>query len=125
MKKIEAVGVIVLLAMLGVVLPARAVVIEDVVKNHPLIAIVSSWSAPVETTPSGAIGNPASTSDGLGSLPAANRPAVSPDDVTVEIVPIHLPKLPPQVVFALYLIGAFVFYTLLVLIAQPGPAEYY
>jgi len=29
------------------------------------------------------------------------------------------------VAFALYLVGALVFYTLLVLIAQPGPAEYY
>lgn len=123
--KIGTVWVIALLATLSVVLPARAVVIEDVVKSHPLIALVNSWNASSETTPSSTLSSPGALSDEPGSLPAVMSPTVSPDDMTVEIVPIRLPKLPPQVVFALYLIGAFVFYTLLVLIAQPGPAEYY
>lgn len=124
-KTIGAVGGIMLFAVLGFVLPARAVVIEDVVKNHPLIAFLNSWSTPAEATPSGTFSQAGDISEGLGALSTATSPVVSPDDMTVEIVPIRLPKLPAQVVFALYLIGALVFYTLLVLIAQPGPAEYY
>ncbi|GIV21412.1 MAG: hypothetical protein KatS3mg023_3163 [Armatimonadota bacterium] len=123
-RAIGLVSVIVLLAVLGAVLPARAVVIEDVLKNHPLVALVNSWNTPAETNPSVTLSQAGDTSEGLNALPAANSPVVSPDDMTVEIVPIRLPKLPVQVVFALYLIGALVFYTLLVLIAQPGPAEY-
>ncbi len=123
-KKVGAVGVFVLFAVLGVVIPARAVVIEDIVKNHPLVTLLSSWNTPAETTPSGTLSN-AGTSAGVEGLPATNSPAVSRDNMTVEIVPIRLPRLPAQVAFALYLVGAVVFYTLLVLIAQPGPAEYY
>jgi len=124
-RTIGLVGVIVLFAALGVVLPARAVVIEDVLKNHPLIALVNSWNTPAETTPSVTLSQAGDTSEGLNALPAVNSPVVSPDDMTVEVVPIHLPKLPAQVAFALYLVGALVFYTLLVLVAQPSPAEYY
>jgi hypothetical protein len=124
-RTIGLVGVIVLFAALGVVLPARAVVIEDVLKNHPLIALVNSWNTPAETTPFVTLSQAGDTSEGLNALPAVNSPVVSPDDMTVEVVPIHLPKLPAQVAFALYLVGALVFYTLLVLVAQPSPAEYY
>ena len=124
-KKVGVVGVITLFAVLGVVLPARAVVIEDIVKNHPLVTWLSSWNSPAETAPSGTLSNAGDASAGLEGLPAANRSAVSRDNMTVEIVPIRLPTLPAHVAFALYLVGALVFYTMLVLIAQPGPSEYY
>lgn len=123
--KSGAVWAIVLLATLSVALPARAVVIEDVVKSHPLIALVNSWNTSAETTSPVNLGSASALSDAPSALPAATGAAVASDEMTVEIVPIRLPRLPSQVVFALYLIGAFVFYTLLVLIAQPGPAEYY
>ncbi|MCL6474289.1 MAG: hypothetical protein K6U75_04440 [Firmicutes bacterium] len=124
-KKVGAVGVIALFAVLGVVLPARAVVIEDIVKNHPIVAWLNGWNSSAGTAAPGSLSNVGDTSAEPQGLPAANSPAVSRDNMTVEIVPIRLPTLPAHVAFALYLVGALVFYTLLVLIAQPGPAEYY
>jgi hypothetical protein len=124
-KKVGAVGVILLFAMLGVVLPGRAAVIEDIVKNHPLFTLLNSWHTPAETIPSATLSNAEGAAVGVEGLSATHSPAVSPDNMTVEIVPIRLPTLPAHVAFALYLVGALIFYTLLVLIAQPGPAEYY
>lgn len=126
--KIGAIGAVVLLAALITAMPAHAIVIEDVVTHHPLVAFVSSWGSDSNQLRANA---PAPLKEDNSLLPpelhnltAANT-NVAPDNMTVEVVPIHLPKLPASVVFMLYLVGAMVFYTLLVLIAQPGPAEYY
>jgi hypothetical protein len=124
-QKVGVVGVLMLFAVLGVILPARAAVIEDIVKNHPIVALVNSWNSSAETTPSVTSSNAGGADVGVEGLSATNSPAISPDNMTVEIVPVRLPTLPAHVAFALYLVGALVFYTLLVLIAQPGPAEYY
>ena len=124
-QKVGVVGVLILFAVLGVILPARAAVIEDIVKNHPIVALVNSWNSSAETTPSVTPSNAGGADVGVEGLSATNSPAISPDNMTVEIVPVRLPTLPAHVAFALYLVGALVFYTLLVLIAQPGPAEYY
>jgi hypothetical protein len=124
-QKVGVVGVLILFAVLGVILPARAAVIEDIVKNHPIVALVNSWNSSAETTPSVTRSNAGGADVGVEGLSATNSPAISPDNMTVEIVPVRLPTLPAHVAFALYLVGALVFYTLLVLIAQPGPAEYY
>lgn len=126
--KTGAVAVIALVVC-AIALPARAIVIEDVVTQHPLIALVHNWSVSAQETP-------VSTSPGVSepsslllpnthNLPAQSDVTVSPDNITVEIVPIRLPDLPTYAVFVIYLVGAMVFYTLLVLVAQPGPAEYY
>lgn len=122
--------VVMLLATLMVTLPARAIVIEDLVMHHPLVALVSSREAPAEGARASTPPVPPTESGSLFSLGTHNLPTpadatVSPDNMTVEVIPIHLPKLPSYMVFGLYLVGATVFYTLLVLIAQPGPAEYY
>jgi len=124
-QKVGVVGVLILFAVLGVILPARAAVIEDIVKNHPIVALVNSWNSSAETTSSVTPSNAGGADVGVEGLSATNSPAISPDNMTVEIVPVRLPTLPAHVAFALYLVGALVFYTLLVLIAQPGPAEYY
>jgi hypothetical protein len=124
-QKVGVVGVLMLFAVLGVILPARAAVIEDIVKNHPIVALVNSWNSSAETTSSVTPSNAGGADVGVEGLSATNSPAISPDNMTVEIVPVRLPTLPAHVAFALYLVGALVFYTLLVLIAQPGPAEYY
>lgn len=121
--------IVILLAMLVIALPARAIVIEDVVAHHPLVALVSSWGASTDesrTDSTVALNTDSSLlSPELRDLPAATETAVSVDNMTVDVVPIRFPKLPASVVFTLYLIGALVFYTLLILVAQPGPSEYY
>lgn len=120
--RIGAIGVAVLAATWLLALPAKAIVIEDLFAQHPLIALVNSWDEPGQTTRSNALVTVAAPtqlmSEGTGTV-------VSPDNLTVEIVPIRLPDLPSYVVFVIYLVGALVFYTLLVLMAQPGPIEYY
>lgn len=125
--KVGAIWAVMLLATLVVALPARAVVIEDLVTHHPLVAFVSSWGFSASESRVNPLATPNENSNLLSpeirNLPAATD--VEPDDMTVEVVPIRLPKLPPSVVFALYLVGAFVFYTMLVLVAQPSPSEYY
>lgn len=124
-----AVWAVILLAMLVVALPARAIVIEDLVAHHPLVAFVSSWGASEDTSHTNLSVSPnednSLLSPELRDLPSATGVTTSTDNMTVEIMPIRLPKLPASVVFAFYLVGALVFYTLLVLIAQPGPSEYY
>lgn len=124
-QKVGVVGVLILFAVLGVILPVRAAVIEDIVKNYPIVALVNSWNSSAETAPSVTRSNAGGADVAVEGLSATNSPAISPDNMTVEIVPVRLPTLPAHVAFALYLVGALVFYTLLVLIAQPGPAEYY
>ncbi|MCS6829521.1 MAG: hypothetical protein RMM08_02650 [Armatimonadota bacterium] len=126
--KIGAIWTVILLATFITALPAHAVVIEEVVKHHPLVAFLNSWSSPVNDSHA----NPPVTpkEDNSLLLPqfrdlSTTSTMVSTDNVTVEVVPIHVPKLPAAVVFAFYLVGALVFYTLLVLVAQPGPSEYY
>lgn len=121
--KTGAVAAIVLLVMCVVTLPARAIVVEDVVAQHPLVAFWSNWSLSAGNTDTATPRDtPSSLSTDASTMPAQVERT---DNMTVEIVPLRLPQLPSYVVFAIYLIGALVFYTLLVLVAQPGPAEYY
>ena len=124
-----ALWAVILLATLVLALPARAIVIEDLVAHHPLVAFVSSWGAPTNesrTDSSVALNTDSGLlSPELRDLPAATETAVSVDNMTVDVVPIRFPKLPASVIFALYLVGALVFYTLLILVAQPSPTEYY
>lgn len=120
--KIGAIGTIILAATWLLALPAKAIVIENLVAQRPFIALVNSWDAPLQATGT----EPARLLSGdTNGLPAQTGIVVSPDNMTVEIVPVRLPELPSYAVFAVYLVGALVFYTLLVLVAQPGPAEYY
>ncbi|MDW8291358.1 MAG: hypothetical protein RMM06_11605 [Armatimonadota bacterium] len=117
-----------LAATLFLAVPVRAIVIEDVVKHHPLVALVNSWSVSVPTPAPDAEATlnatDSSLPEGAAELPVPAGTNVSPDNFTVEVVPLRLPDLPTSVVFVFYLLGALVFYTLLVLVAQPGPAEY-
>jgi len=111
-------GTVWILMMVVFALPAQAIVIEEVVKHHPLVVFVNSLN-------SAAILSTGESSDSAFGTPLeVTSPAVAPDDMTVEVVPLRLPELPAQVVFSLYLLGALVFYTLLVLIAQPGLPEH-
>lgn len=98
--------------------PASAVVIEDIVANHPLVSLVNSWSQPLAGEVS-VSQSPAQTV----AVPPSDV-SVAPDNMTVEVLPVRLPSIPPAVVFLIYLVGALVFYTLLVLVAQPSPMEY-
>lgn len=127
--KVGTTWAVILLATLVIVLPARAIVIEDLVAHYPLVAFVSGWGASADesrTNPPEVLSEDNSLlSPGLRELSAATQTTVSPDDMTVEIVPIRFPRLPASVVFGLYLVGALVFYTLLILVAQPSPSEYY
>ncbi len=127
--KVGALWAVILLGTLVLALPARAIVIEDLVTHHPLVAFVSSWGASADESrtnpPTTASGDDSLLSPELRNLPVATGTAVSTDNTTVEVVPIRFPRLPASVVFALYLAGALVFYTLLILVAQPSPAEYY
>lgn len=127
--KVRATWAVILVATLIVAMPASAVVIEDIVTHHPLVAFVSSWGASEDTSHTNLSVSPnddnGPLSPELRDLPSATGVATSTDNITVEIVPLRFPKLPASVVFAFYLVGALVFYTLLVLIAQPGPSEYY
>lgn len=124
-----ALWAVILLATLVLALPVRAIVIEDFMAHHPLVAFVSSWGASTDEprTDSTVVRNTDSglLSPELRDLPVATDAAVSTDNMTVEVVPIRFPRLPASVVFGLYLAGALVFYTLLILVAQPSPAEYY
>ncbi|MEJ5252783.1 MAG: hypothetical protein HPY54_16180 [Chthonomonadetes bacterium] len=121
--KTGAVATIVLMALCMVASPARAIVVEDVMAQHPLVAFWSNWSLSAGNIDSPALRDmPSSLSTDASAMPAQVERT---DNMTVEIVPLRLPELPSYVAFAIYLIGALVFYTLLVLVAQPGPAEYY
>lgn len=123
-----AMGAVVLLVTLLCAMPARAIVIEEVVKHHPLVVFMGEWRGAVQA-PTPDAKTTLSPSD--NSLPTGaagwlmpTGATVSPDNMTVEVVPLRIPDLPGSVVFVLYLLGALVFYTLLVLVAQPSPAEY-
>lgn len=121
------------IVMLGILstavfaMPARAIVIEDALSHHPLVAFVSAWASSNEKTEAplptsiNEMMNPLSST--VSNLPTPDVSPVSSDDMTVEILPITLPKLPSYMVFVVYLAGAMLFYTMLVLVAQPGPAE--
>lgn len=120
------------IVMLGILstavfaMPARAIVIEDALSHHPLVAFVSAWTSNEKTetplpTSINEMMNPLSST--VSNLPTPDVSPVSSDDMTVEILPITLPRLPSYMVFVVYLAGAMLFYTLLVLVAQPGPAE--
>lgn len=98
--------------------PASAVVIEDIVANHPLVSLVNSWSQPLSGE--SLVSQPPAQTAGV----TTNDVTVAPDNMTVEVLPVRLPSIPPAVVFLIYLVGALVFYTLLVLVAQPSPMEY-
>ncbi len=119
---------LVAVSALALAVPARAIVIEDVLSHHPLVAFVGTWTSSSNSTagapsvPAGVVAPPSESA--LDNLPMPASPSVSQDNMTVEVVPISLPKLPGYVVFAIYLVGAMVFYTMLVLVAQPGPSEY-
>jgi len=116
-----AIAAAALVAALLLTTRAQAITIEDVVKHHPFIVFANSWNLSGQAVQSAPTNLP---SEGSPSLPMPAGAPVSPDDMTVEVVPVRLPDLPASVVFALYLLGALVFYTLLVLVAQPSPAEY-
>lgn len=127
--KIGAIVLIALVVTWLLALPAKAIVIEDLLAQYPLIALVNSWEADGQSIGTNASSTGAELarliSEDTSAVPVQMGVVVSPDNLTVEIAPIHLPALPAHAVFAIYLLGALVFYTLLVLMAQPGPAEYY
>ncbi len=127
-KQLARIGVLVVLGALMLGAPAHAIVIENVLSHHPLVAFVNTWASPSDNAVSAPPASVATivdpASQDAGNLPVPPSPSVSKDNMTVEIVPISVPKLPTYVVFAIYLVGAMVFYTMLVLIAQPGPSEY-
>ena len=120
----RAICALVLLTLGMPLAPAQATVIEDLMKHHPVVALVNGRNTQTQTNMPSTLGMESGTSAVAGTLPDARQPAVSPEDMTVEIVPLRVPELPTQVVFVIYLVGALVFYTLLILIAQPGPPEY-
>lgn len=129
-RKAGAIAFLVLLVTITSALPARAVVVGDLLTHHPLVALWSNsgWGAHAEkisTRTSATVNDPASLlSPEAQNVPMPTDISVSPDNMTVEIVPIRL-HVPTYVVFAVYLVGAILFYTLLVLVASPGPVEYY
>lgn len=120
--RISAIGLVVLAATWLPALPAKAIVIEDLLAQHPLVTLLNSWDASGQAMRSNAS---VTATDPARLMSEETGAVVSPDNMTVEVVPLRLPDLPTYAVFVIYLIGALVFYTLLVLVAQPGPAEYY
>lgn len=127
--KIGAIGLIALVVTWLLALPVKAIVVEDLLAQYPPVALLNSWDGSGQAMRSNALvtaTDPARLmSEETSGLPVQTGTVVRPDDLTVEIVPIRLPDLPTYAVFAIYLVGALVFYTLLVLVAQPGPMEYY
>lgn len=120
--KVGAMGLVVLAVGWLLASPAKAIVIEDLLAQHPLVTLLNSWDASGQAMRSNAS---VTATDPARLMSEETGAVVSPDNMTVEVVPLRLPDLPTYAVFVIYLIGALVFYTLLVLVAQPGPAEYY